>query len=111
FNGLGTSLKDKVERLLIECSGQKYTLHNQEDFLKLLKCISACLQLDMMKYHHASSNTFKQRQIFSIHITLLATTSDGMHIICIEVRSVVVPIDWEDYLHWIKVFELLVKLK
>lgn len=58
FDGLGTSVKDKVERLLIECSGQQDTPHNQEDFLKLLECTSACLQLDMMKYRNASSKTF-----------------------------------------------------
>lgn len=69
-----------------------------------------------MKYRNASSKTFKRRQIFSIQvigdkITLLATRFDGTRVICIEIRSAVVPADWEDRLNWIKVFELLVKLK
>ncbi|KAG1514262.1 hypothetical protein G6F47_011917 [Rhizopus delemar] len=61
FDGLGTSTKDKVDRLLIECSCQQDTPLNQEDFLKLLECTNACLQLDMMKYRYASLTTFKRR--------------------------------------------------
>lgn len=89
---------------------------NQEDFLKLLECTNACLQLDMMKYRYASLTTFKRRQMFAIQaigdkITLLATKFVGMRITCIEIRSAVVPTDQEDRLHWVRVFELLMKLK
>ncbi|KAI9244855.1 hypothetical protein BDA99DRAFT_448256, partial [Phascolomyces articulosus] len=45
------------------------TPHNQEDFLKLLECTSACLRLDMMKYRCAPIKTFKKRQIFAIQAT------------------------------------------
>ncbi|KAI8391626.1 uncharacterized protein BYT42DRAFT_602413 [Radiomyces spectabilis] len=92
------------------------TPHNQEDFLKLLECTSACLQLDMMKYRNASSMTFKRRQVFAIQAigdktNLLATKFDGIRITCIEIRSAVVPTDWGDRFHWVRVFELLMKLK
>ncbi|KAG0169010.1 hypothetical protein DFQ28_003722 [Apophysomyces sp. BC1034] len=59
-------MKDKMDRLLIECSGPRDSQHNQEDFLKLLECTSACLPFDMMNYRYASLDTFKRRHIYAI---------------------------------------------
>ncbi|CAO3601135.1 unnamed protein product [Absidia cylindrospora] len=78
FDGIGTSVKDKVERVLIECSGDIDGDHTKEDCLKLLECMSKCLQLEMMNYRLASIATFKKRRIIGIQsignkITLTST--------------------------------------
>ncbi|CAO3595813.1 unnamed protein product [Absidia cylindrospora] len=116
FDGIGTSVKDKVERILIECSGDMDGDHTEEDSLKLLECTSKCLQLEMMNYRLASIETFKKRRIISIQsignkITMTATAlGDGVYYY-IEQRSTIVPRDWEDKVYWIKVMEFLLKLK
>ncbi|CDH53351.1 predicted protein [Lichtheimia corymbifera JMRC:FSU:9682] len=41
----------------------------------------------------------------------LKKLNDGTRIICMEVRSAKIPMDYEDRFHYIKVFELLIKMK
>lgn len=70
----------------------------------------------MAKYLPASWDTFGARKVLALQsinntITLLATKRvDGNKWAFIEQRSALIPRDWEDRLHWIKVMELLLKL-
>ncbi|KAL7316928.1 hypothetical protein PS15m_003352 [Mucor circinelloides] len=116
MDGVGYSIKDKTERLVVECSGEADGEHTEEDTLKLMEATSRCLKNEMAKYLSASWDTFGARKVLALQsinntITLLATKRvDGNKWAFIEQRSALIPRDWEDRLHWIKVMELLLKL-
>ncbi|ORZ04510.1 hypothetical protein BCR42DRAFT_444194 [Absidia repens] len=82
LNGIGTSLKDKVERLLIESSGNDDG-HTEEDTLKQISNTINFLGVDLRNYNYSS-------QI---------------------VRSGRIPTSYEERWDWAKVIELLLKLK
>ncbi|KAI8393413.1 uncharacterized protein BYT42DRAFT_479218, partial [Radiomyces spectabilis] len=89
---------------------------SQEDVLILLECTSAYLESDMIEFPNASLTTFKRRQVLAIQaidnkITLLESKFDGKVFTCVEIRSALVPTDWAGRFQWIRVFELLIKLK
>ncbi|CAO3637994.1 unnamed protein product [Cunninghamella blakesleeana] len=116
FDGVGSSVKDKIERIFIECSGNEDGDHTVEDSLKLLECTSKCLQLEMMNYRSASFDTFKKRCIIGIQvignkITLTSTKLGDNTYYYVEQRSALVPRNWEDRKYWIRLLEFLLKLK
>ncbi|ORZ07378.1 hypothetical protein BCR42DRAFT_336498 [Absidia repens] len=116
LDGVGISVKDKMERLLIESSGDDGE-HTEEDSLKQISNTSNCLKIDLKKYARSSYDTFLQRQIFGIHfiddtMTLSATRMlNPDRYSFIQVRSAKIPTTFDERWDWIKVFELLLKLK
>ncbi|CAO3595880.1 unnamed protein product [Absidia cylindrospora] len=116
LDGVGTSIKDNMERILIESSGDD-SEHATEDTLKQMSNTSNCLKMEMKKYKLASYDTFLKRQIFGIHfihdkMTLTSTRMESPNRYSfIEVRSATIPTKYEQRCDWIKVFELLLKLK
>ncbi|KAI8096367.1 uncharacterized protein BX664DRAFT_323831, partial [Halteromyces radiatus] len=76
-----------------------------------------CLKINLQKYARSSYNTFLQRQIFGIHfiddtMTLSATRMvNPDRYSFIQVRSAKIPTTFDERWDWIKVFELLLKLK
>jgi hypothetical protein len=82
-----------------------------------MEATSRCLKNEMAKYQSASWVTFGERKVLAVHclnntITQLATKRvDGGRWAFIEQRSAIIPPDWEDCFYWVKVMELLLKLK
>ncbi|KAI8334824.1 hypothetical protein BC941DRAFT_356528, partial [Chlamydoabsidia padenii] len=116
LDGIGMSVKDGAERLLIESSGDNIE-HSEEDTIKQICNTSSCLKMDMKKYQFASFDTFRRRQVFGLQFIndkmTLTTTSiiDKERYAFIETRSARIPTSYKDRWNWIKVFELLLKLK
>ncbi|KAI7889072.1 uncharacterized protein EV154DRAFT_515725 [Mucor mucedo] len=117
LDGIGFSSKDKVERVMMECSGEEDGNHTEEDTLKLMEYTSNCLKNEIHQYQYASWTTFGRRCIFAIQcignkLTLLSTSRMGIGKWCfVEIRSAIVPRDWEDRYYLNRVMELLMKLK
>ncbi|KAI8887113.1 hypothetical protein K501DRAFT_212480, partial [Backusella circina FSU 941] len=117
MDGIGYSIKDKSERLVIECSGEIDGEHTEEDTLKLMEATSRCLKNEMSQYLSASWETFGDRKVLAVQsvsntITLLSTKRVDENKWCfVEQRSAIIPRDWNDRYHWVKVMELLIKLK
>lgn len=93
--------------------GQHKLERVEEDTLKLMECSHHCLKAEMDNLLLASWDTFTLRQILSIQcvsdkITLLSTKCSSAGKWClIEVRSAVVPRDWQRRNSWVHVFDLL----
>ncbi|KAI9266559.1 hypothetical protein BDA99DRAFT_436404 [Phascolomyces articulosus] len=117
LDGIGFSCKDKVERVMMECSGEEDGNHTEEDTLKLMEYTSNCLKNEINQYQYASWTTFGRRRIFAVQcignkLTLLSTSRMGIGKWCfVEIRSAIVPRDWEDRYYLNRVMELLMKLK
>lgn len=117
MDGIGYSVKDKAERVAIECSGEVDGDHTEEDTLKLMEATSRCLKSEMGRYQSSSWSTFGDRKVLAIQvvnstITLLATKRvEGNKWAFIEQRSASIPRDQEDRMYWTKVIELLMKWK
>ncbi|KAG0930809.1 hypothetical protein G6F57_011483 [Rhizopus arrhizus] len=116
MDGIVYSVRDKAERLVMECSGEVDGEHTEEDTLKLMEATSRCLKNEMGRYQSSSWLTFGARKVLVIQainntITLLSTKRvEGNKWAFIEQRSALIPRDWEDRMYWIKVVELLMKL-
>ncbi|KAI7857413.1 hypothetical protein BDC45DRAFT_435975 [Circinella umbellata] len=118
LDGSGFSCKDKVERVMMECLGYVQDgKHTEKDTLKLMEYTSNCLKNEINQYQYASWTTFGRRHIFSVQsignkLTLLLTSRMGIEKWgFVEVRSAIVPRDWEDRYYLNRVMELLMKLK
>ncbi|CAO3702389.1 unnamed protein product [Rhizopus stolonifer] len=117
MDGIGYSIRDKSERLIIECSGEVDSEHTEEDTLKLMEATSRCLKHEMSRYLSASWRTFGKRQVLAIQcvnntITLMCSKRVEENKWCfIEQRSTIVPRDWNDRFFWVKVMEFMLKLK
>jgi len=116
MDGIGYSMKDKIERILMECSGELDQVHTEEDTLKLMECTSKCLKSEMNQYRSSSWTTFGKRKVLAIQcinnkVTLLSTSLVENKWCFVQQRSAIIPRDWEDRIYWIKVLELLLKLK
>ncbi|KAI8343244.1 hypothetical protein BC941DRAFT_410802 [Chlamydoabsidia padenii] len=113
LDGIGVSVKDRVERLLIESSG----IHAEEDTLNQISNTTNCLKLDMRKYKLASYSTFLKRQVFGIHFVHDRMTLSSTRMMnkdrysFVEVRSSRIPTTYGERFGWVKVIELLLKLK
>ncbi|KAI9476435.1 MAG: hypothetical protein EXX96DRAFT_596510 [Benjaminiella poitrasii] len=109
MDGIGYSVKDKAERLVMECSGEVDGEHNEEDTLKLMEATSCCLKNEMGRYQSSSWLTFGA--LINNTITLLSTKRvEGNKWAFIEQRLTFILLDWEDSMYWIKVVDLLMKL-
>lgn len=59
------AVADKLERFLLESSGEADSDHSIEDTVKLMECASKCLRAEMMNaYYQASFSTFLSRRVF-----------------------------------------------
>lgn len=82
-----------------------------------MECSRHCLKAEMDNLLFASWDTFTRRQVLSIQcvsdkITLLSTKRLSTGKWClIEVRSAVIPRDWQRRNSWVRVFDLLFKLQ
>ncbi|CAO3594301.1 unnamed protein product [Absidia cylindrospora] len=91
--------------------------HTEEDTLKQINNTSHCLKMDLARYKHASFDTFLKRQVFGIQFIHDKMTLTSSRLISptryafIEVRSAVIPTNYAHRCSWVKVFELLLKLK
>ncbi|KAI9491056.1 hypothetical protein BDB00DRAFT_767810, partial [Zychaea mexicana] len=91
--------------------------YTDEDTLKLMEYTSNCLKNEMSQYPYASWTTFRRRRIFAVQsignkLTLLSTSRMEVGKWCfVEIRSAIVPRDWEDRLYLNHLMELLMKLK
>jgi hypothetical protein len=91
--------------------------HTEEDTLKQISNTSHCLKMDLALYKRASFDTFLKRQVFGIQFMGDKMTLTSSRLISptryafIEVRSAVIPTDYAHRCSWVKVFELLLKLK
>ncbi|CAO3589937.1 unnamed protein product [Absidia cylindrospora] len=116
LDGVGISHKDKLERVLIESSGEDGG-HTEEDTLKQISNTNHCLKMDLGRYKHSSYHTFLRRQIFGIHFIDDKMTLTSTRLIApdryafVEVRSARIPTSYDQRWNWISVVELLVKLK
>ncbi|ORY96092.1 hypothetical protein BCR42DRAFT_430587 [Absidia repens] len=116
LDGIGVSIKDGAERILIESSGDDMD-HSEEDTIKQICNTSNCLKVDMKVYRAASFDTFLRRQVFGlqfIHDKMTLTTTRMINkerYAFIETRSAIIPTSFKDIWKWIKAFELLLKLK
>lgn len=116
LDGIGFSRKDKVERVMMECSGEEDGNHTEKDTLKLMEYSSNCLKNEINQYQYASWTTFGRRRIFAVQcignkMTLLSTSRLGVGKWCfVELRSAIVPRDWEDRYYLNHVMESLKKL-
>lgn len=78
---------------------------------------SNCLKNEINQYQYASWTTFGRRRIFAVQcignkLTLLSTSRMGIGKWCfVEIRSAIVPRDWEDRYYLNRLMELLMKLK
>ncbi|KAI9252121.1 hypothetical protein BY458DRAFT_443929 [Sporodiniella umbellata] len=117
MDGIGYSIGEKTERLIVECSGETDGEHSAEDTLKLMEATSRCLKHEMSRYPSASWKTFGKRQVLAVQcvnntITLMCSKRVEENKWCfVEQRSTVVPRNWNDRFFWIKVMEFLLKLK
>ncbi|KAI8880313.1 hypothetical protein K501DRAFT_296537 [Backusella circina FSU 941] len=93
MDGIGYSVKDKTERLIIECSREIDGEHTEEDTLKLMEGTRRCLKNEMNEYFSASWTAFEKRKVLAIQF-------EGNKWCFIEQKY-----------HWIKVMELLLKFK
>lgn len=99
MDGIGFSVKDKAERVVIECSGEEDGDHTEEDTLKLMEATSRCLKNEMGRYQSSSWSTFGDRKVLAIQvvsstITLLSTKRvEGNKWAFIEQRSASIPRD------------------
>jgi hypothetical protein len=84
-----------------------------EDTLKLIECTTKYLKAGMGKYGKVSFNTYKKRRSFGLqYINNKATlTSTYLLIASLEQRSTIIPTNWHERRYWVKVFELVLKLK
>ncbi|KAI8078734.1 uncharacterized protein BX664DRAFT_389125 [Halteromyces radiatus] len=106
LDGIGFSGKGKIERVMMECSGEQDGNHTEEDTLKLMEYTSNCLKNEMNQYQYASWTTFGRRRIFACAIRM------GIGKWCfVEILSAIVPRDWEDRYYLNRLMELLMKLK
>ncbi|KAI7899612.1 uncharacterized protein BX663DRAFT_440892, partial [Cokeromyces recurvatus] len=102
LDDIGFGCKDKIERVMMECSGEEDGNHTKEDTLKLMKYTSNCLKNEINQYQYASWTTCGRRRIFTIQciknkLTLLSTSRMRIGKWCfVEIRSAIVPRDWED---------------
>ncbi|KAI8970478.1 hypothetical protein BDF20DRAFT_826290 [Mycotypha africana] len=116
MDGIGYSVKEKAERLIIECSGEIDGEHTVDDTLKLMEATSRCLKHETSRYLSASWKTFGKRQVLAVQcvnntITLLSSKRVEENKWCfVEQRSTVAPRDWSDRFYWIKVMEFMLKL-
>ncbi|KAI9243763.1 hypothetical protein BY458DRAFT_448114, partial [Sporodiniella umbellata] len=91
--------------------------HTEEDTLKLMEYTSNCLKNEINQYQYASWATFGRRRMLAVQcigskLTLLSTSRIGTGKWCfVEVRSAIVPRDWEDRYYLNRLMELLMKLK
>lgn len=117
LDGIGFGCKDKIERVMMECSGEVDGEHTEEDTLKLMEYTSNCLKNELNQYPSASWTTFGRRRMFAIQsigskLTLLSTSRLGIRKWCfVEIRSAIVPRGWEDRYYFNQLMELLVKFK
>lgn len=76
-----------------------------------------CLKLEMLRYKYASFETMKKRQIYGLHLIENKVTLTSTNIInkkkwgFLEIRSAIIPKQWNDRKLFIKIFELLLALK
>ncbi|KAG0190433.1 alpha mannosidase-like protein [Apophysomyces sp. BC1034] len=68
MDGIGTTLFDNIDRVLIESSGQVGDLHTEEDTLKLLEYTSVFLQEEKGRYQQASHTMIAKRRLFGIQV-------------------------------------------
>ncbi|KAI9033836.1 hypothetical protein CLU79DRAFT_725675 [Phycomyces nitens] len=116
MDGIGTTLLDDINRILIEYSGQVDGSHTEEDTLKLLEYTSVCLQEEKSRYQQASHITFTKKRTFGIQvvghkITLLSTfvINDG-RCACLWERSALIPSRWNQRKYWVQAFEFIARL-
>ncbi|OBZ80126.1 hypothetical protein A0J61_11825, partial [Choanephora cucurbitarum] len=92
--------------------------YNPEDILKLMEATIRCLKHAMSRrYLSTSWKTFEKRQVLAVQcvnntITLMCSKRVEENKGCfIEQRSTIVPRDWSNRFFWVKVMEILLKLK
>ncbi|KAI8879124.1 hypothetical protein K501DRAFT_194376 [Backusella circina FSU 941] len=108
MDGIGYSIREKAERLIIECSGETDDEHTGEDTLKLMEATSRCLKHEMSRYLSASWKTFRKKQVLAVQcvnntITLMCSKRVEENKWCfVEQRSTIVPRDWSDRFFWIE---------
>ncbi|KAG1046843.1 hypothetical protein G6F43_010686 [Rhizopus delemar] len=68
MDGIGTTLFDKTDHILIESSGQIDGLHAEEDTLKLMEHMSACLHEEKDRYQQVFHVTSVKRRLFGIQV-------------------------------------------
>ncbi|KAI9029616.1 hypothetical protein CLU79DRAFT_735019 [Phycomyces nitens] len=117
MDGIGYSVKDNIERVLLECSGKANSTHTEEDTLKLIECTTNCLIYEMNQYRSASWTTFGRRKMIAVQsikdkVTLLSSSKIGHNRWSfVEQRSTVIPRNWNDKWHIVKLVELLLVLQ
>lgn len=47
LDGIGTTIKDSLERVLVESSGELDNGHSVDDTVKLIECSAKCLREEM----------------------------------------------------------------
>ncbi|KAL4211200.1 hypothetical protein AB4K20DRAFT_1895888 [Rhizopus microsporus] len=65
LDSIGFNCKDKVERVMIEYSGEEDGANTEKDTLKLMEYTNNCLKNEINQYQYASWTTFGRRRIFA----------------------------------------------
>ncbi|KAI8072694.1 hypothetical protein BC940DRAFT_233026 [Gongronella butleri] len=116
MDGIGTTLSDRMDHILIESSGLADGQHTEEDTLKLLEYKSLCLQEEKGHYQQASHVTFSKRRCFAIQIVrrkvslLSIFVGDDDRWNSLWVRSALIPDRWDQRIYWFQAFEFLAKI-
>ncbi|KAI9015249.1 hypothetical protein CLU79DRAFT_765801 [Phycomyces nitens] len=120
INALGTfKALNNMELIIVEASSgvlKEHTTHTIEDSLKILECSMSALRKEASYYKNASTNTFKELKVFSVHVgtTQVAlcemSFNDENNWKVLETRTAKIPTNWNDRICLVQYLELLATL-